>query len=122
MRRNPICSSAPAANSASRNFLLLWQLAYTELYFTDTFWPDFGRAELMAAILSYQKRERRFGRTSEQLLEQKEGFLMLGTRVITAVILLAVLLPVLFIGSIHSSSLLLCGGVLRSRQPGKVCV
>lgn len=48
------------------NFLL-WQLAYTELYFTDTLWPDFDRAELQRAIDSYQKRERRFGRTSEQL-------------------------------------------------------
>ena len=53
------------------NFLL-WQIAYTELYFTDTFWPDFGRAELLAAIQSYQRRERRFGRTSEQLLDSKK--------------------------------------------------
>jgi undecaprenyl diphosphate synthase len=52
------------------NFLL-WQLAYTELYFTDTLWPAFDRAELEAAIQSYQKRERRFGRTSEQLTESK---------------------------------------------------
>ena len=48
------------------NFML-WQLAYTELYFTDILWPAFGRKELEAAIASYQKRERRFGRTSEQL-------------------------------------------------------
>lgn len=48
------------------NFLL-WQLAYTELYFTDTLWPDFDENELDRAIQSYQKRERRFGRTSEQL-------------------------------------------------------
>lgn len=48
------------------NFLL-WQLAYTELYFTDTLWPDFDEQELDRAIQSYQKRERRFGRTSEQL-------------------------------------------------------
>ncbi len=48
------------------NFML-WQLAYTELYFTDVLWPAFGRKELEAAIGSYQKRERRFGRTSEQL-------------------------------------------------------
>ncbi len=48
------------------NFML-WQLAYTELYFTDVLWPAFGRKELEAAIASYQKRERRFGRTSEQL-------------------------------------------------------
>jgi undecaprenyl diphosphate synthase len=48
------------------NFLL-WQLAYTELYFTDVLWPDFGPATLDAAIASYRTRERRFGRTSEQL-------------------------------------------------------
>ncbi|MBL0010120.1 MAG: di-trans,poly-cis-decaprenylcistransferase [Nitrosomonas sp.] len=48
------------------NFLL-WQLAYTELYFTNTLWPDFDEHELELAIQSYQKRERRFGRTSEQL-------------------------------------------------------
>lgn len=48
------------------NFLL-WQLAYTELYFTDTLWPDFDAAELDKAISSYRGRERRFGRTSEQL-------------------------------------------------------
>jgi len=48
------------------NFLL-WQLAYTELYFTDTLWPDFDAAALDRAITSYQERERRFGRTSEQL-------------------------------------------------------
>lgn len=49
------------------NFLL-WQLAYTELYFTDTLWPAFNGAALEEAIQSYQKRERRFGRTSDQLL------------------------------------------------------
>ncbi len=48
------------------NFLL-WQLAYTELYFTDTLWPDFDQAAFDLAIQSYQQRERRFGRTSEQL-------------------------------------------------------
>ena len=48
------------------NFLL-WQLAYTELYFTDILWPDFDDAALDAAIASYRERERRFGRTSEQL-------------------------------------------------------
>jgi undecaprenyl diphosphate synthase len=51
------------------NFLL-WQLAYSELYFTDTLWPDFDAAALDQAIASYRKRERRFGRTSEQLLER----------------------------------------------------
>lgn len=48
---------------------LLWQLAYTELYFTETLWPDFNAQSLDRAIASYQKRERRFGRTSEQLTE-----------------------------------------------------
>jgi len=48
------------------NFLL-WQLAYTELYFTGTLWPDFDAAALDAAIASYRRRERRFGRTSEQV-------------------------------------------------------
>ena len=48
------------------NFLL-WQLAYTELYFTQTLWPDFDEHEFDLAIQSYQQRERRFGRTSEQI-------------------------------------------------------
>ncbi|MDP6570991.1 MAG: isoprenyl transferase [Candidatus Marinimicrobia bacterium] len=48
------------------NFLL-WQIAYTEIYVTDTFWPEFGKTELDAAILEYQSRERRFGKISEQL-------------------------------------------------------
>jgi undecaprenyl diphosphate synthase len=48
------------------NFLL-WQLAYAELYFTDTLWPDYTRTHLYEAILNYQNRERRFGKTSEQL-------------------------------------------------------
>lgn len=48
------------------NFLL-WQLAYTEFYFTDCLWPDFDSQALQLAIQSFQKRERRFGRTSEQL-------------------------------------------------------
>ena len=48
------------------NFLL-WQIAYTELYFTDTLWPDFRKENLYEAILDFQKRERRFGKTSEQI-------------------------------------------------------
>jgi undecaprenyl diphosphate synthase len=48
------------------NFML-WQLAYTELYFTDTLWPDFDESAFNLALASYQKRERRFGRTSEQV-------------------------------------------------------
>ncbi|MGB3947901.1 MAG: isoprenyl transferase [Bacteroidia bacterium] len=49
------------------NFLL-WQLAYAELYFTDKLWPDFRKEDLYEAILDYQTRERRFGKTSEQLI------------------------------------------------------
>lgn len=52
------------------NFML-WQTAYTELYFTEVLWPDFTRDDLLKAIASYQKRERRFGLTSEQLKEVK---------------------------------------------------
>ncbi len=48
------------------NFLL-WQIAYAELYFTDVLWPDFTKEHLYEAIIEYQKRERRFGKTSEQL-------------------------------------------------------
>jgi undecaprenyl diphosphate synthase len=48
------------------NFLL-WQMSYSELYFTETFWPDFREEELYGAIVYYQQRERRFGKTSEQL-------------------------------------------------------
>ena len=48
------------------NFLL-WQIAYAELYFTETLWPDFRKDDLFEAILNYQNRERRFGKTSEQL-------------------------------------------------------
>ena len=49
------------------NFLL-WQLSYAEFYFTEVFWPDFREEELYGAILYYQQRERRFGKTSEQLI------------------------------------------------------
>ncbi|HEX7054138.1 MAG TPA: polyprenyl diphosphate synthase [Burkholderiales bacterium] len=54
------------------NFLL-WQLAYTELYFTETLWPDFDAAALDQAIASYRARERRFGRTSEQVAASLPG-------------------------------------------------
>ena len=54
------------------NFLL-WQLAYSELYFTDTLWPDFDAAALDEAIASYRSRERRFGRTSEQVEQAKRA-------------------------------------------------
>lgn len=49
---------------------LLWQCAYTELYFCNTFWPDFDEEEFCKAIVDYQSRERRFGKTSEQVAEQ----------------------------------------------------
>jgi undecaprenyl diphosphate synthase len=52
------------------NFLL-WQLAYAELHFTPVFWPEFRRAHLMEAIYDYQRRERRFGKTSEQVILEK---------------------------------------------------
>jgi undecaprenyl diphosphate synthase len=48
------------------NFLL-WQIAYAEFYFTEVLWPDFKEEDLYEAIISYQKRERRFGKTSEQI-------------------------------------------------------
>ncbi|MBB12689.1 MAG: di-trans,poly-cis-decaprenylcistransferase, partial [Flavobacteriaceae bacterium] len=50
------------------NFLL-WQIAYAELYFSKVLWPDFNKRHLHKAIINYQKRERRFGKTSEQLLK-----------------------------------------------------
>ena len=51
------------------NFLL-WQIAYSELYFTPKYWPDFRKADLYEAILNYQRRERRFGKTSEQVTKK----------------------------------------------------
>ena len=53
------------------NFLL-WQLAYAEFYFTDKLWPDFRKNDFYEAIISYQNRERRFGKTSEQLMSHKK--------------------------------------------------
>ncbi len=53
------------------NFLL-WQIAYAELFFTDTLWPDFRKENLFNAVLDYQNRERRFGKTSEQIEEINE--------------------------------------------------
>jgi undecaprenyl diphosphate synthase len=52
------------------NFLL-WQIAYAELYFTDTLWPDFGKDDFYNAIIDFQKRQRRFGKTSEQVSEKR---------------------------------------------------
>jgi undecaprenyl diphosphate synthase len=50
---------------------LLWQCAYSEFYFTDTFWPDFKEEDLCKAIVDYQSRQRRFGKTCEQVTAQK---------------------------------------------------
>lgn len=50
---------------------LLWQIAYSELYFCDTYWPDFAEADLHKAIASYQSRQRRFGKTEEQVEQQE---------------------------------------------------
>jgi undecaprenyl diphosphate synthase len=53
------------------NFLL-WQIAYAELYFTEVLWPDFGKADFIDALKEFQRRERRFGRTSEQVKERRD--------------------------------------------------
>jgi len=53
------------------NFLL-WQIAYTEFYFSEILWPDFRREDFYGAIVDFQKRERRFGKTSEQLIEHEQ--------------------------------------------------
>ena len=50
---------------------LLWQIAYSELYFCDTYWPDFGEHDLQRAIYSFQKRQRRFGKTERQIEENE---------------------------------------------------
>ena len=52
---------------------LLWQLAYTELYFCDLYWPDFGAEDLYRALLDYQSRQRRFGRTGDQVADGDES-------------------------------------------------
>jgi undecaprenyl diphosphate synthase len=51
---------------------LLWQSAYTEFYFTEKLWPDFDKESLYEAIIDFQNRERRFGKTSEQLLQNSD--------------------------------------------------
>lgn len=51
---------------------LLWQIAYTELYFCDTYWPDFGEQDLYKAIVSYQQRQRRYGKTEEQVENEQD--------------------------------------------------
>ena len=54
------------------NFMM-WQIAYSELYFTDVLWPDFSKSDFLQAIVSYQERERRFGRSSEQLKQEDDS-------------------------------------------------
>jgi undecaprenyl diphosphate synthase len=54
------------------NFLM-WQLSYSELYFTDTFWPEFREESLYRAVLDYQSRERRFGMTGEQVRNENKA-------------------------------------------------
>ena len=51
---------------------LLWQIAYSELYFCDTYWPDFSEEDLHKAVESYQKRQRRYGKTGEQVTDTTE--------------------------------------------------
>ena len=63
---DPELLSRTSGEERISNFLL-WQLAYSELYFTPKYWPDFRKADLYEAILNYQHRERRFGKTSEQV-------------------------------------------------------
>ena len=64
--RSWTCSIRTSGEERLSNFLL-WEAAYAELYFTDTFWPAFGKTELYEALESYRGRERRFGRTREQI-------------------------------------------------------
>jgi undecaprenyl diphosphate synthase len=52
---------------------LLWQIAYSELYFCDTYWPDFNEEALHRAIANYQMRQRRFGKTESQVEEEEKG-------------------------------------------------
>ena len=59
------------SNSLTTKDILLWQLAYTELYFTEKLWPEFNKEEFYAAILDYQSRERRFGMVSAQITNTK---------------------------------------------------
>jgi undecaprenyl diphosphate synthase len=51
------------------NFLI-WELAYSEIYITDKFWPEFRRTDLYESIMNYQKRERRYGKTSDQIANE----------------------------------------------------
>ena len=74
IKKNLYCPNLPDVDLLIRtsgekrisNFLL-WQIAYSELYFTDTYWPDFDENEFINALIEYKKRERRFGKTSKQI-------------------------------------------------------
>ena len=61
-----------SAEKRISNFML-WQIAYTELYITKTLWPDFTKEEFLKSIISFQKRERRFGMTGDQLISQQDS-------------------------------------------------
>jgi len=67
---NPELMIRTSGEQRISNFLL-WELAYSEFYFTDVLWPDFTKEHLYNALLEYQNRERRFGKTSDQMVEEK---------------------------------------------------
>ena len=97
---------------------MLWQLAYSELYFTDKLWPEFGEGQTEEAITSYQGRERRYGRTSEQVLAADPTLrapAMLKARVVTALILLAGLLSSCFLLPALGWLLFVLAGVRQGR-------
>ena len=68
---NPDLSIRTGGEQRISNFLI-WQLAYSELYFTRILWPDFDREEYAKAITSFSERQRRFGQTGAQILEQEQ--------------------------------------------------
>ena len=69
---DPVLLIRTAGDERISNFLL-WQIAYSELYFTPKFWPDFTKEDFCEAIVHYQQRERRFGKTSEQINENEQN-------------------------------------------------
>ena len=84
------------------NFLL-WQIAYAELYVTETLWPDFTRAELLRAILDYQKRDRRYGGLGERpdgirAVWNRSGLSRAMKRIITALVLIPLVVWVVLAG------------------------
>jgi len=63
-------SPDPTSGEERISNFLLWQIAYTELYLSPVYWPDFREPQLMEALADYQRRERRFGKISEQLVKE----------------------------------------------------